>query len=150
MAFIVCEIGPRKTVLICRIHFMMEILQLYLFSHMQSSYRWPGLLLQMTDFWVSITFSHVRLLIGLSCVQQCGMGPRGCFYKCTPQPCQVILLNTRNLSPLHPLYGQLVLLSIFFKMTEPPNIATQLHTRCLLVQWKLMIMFLSVIALFKC
>ena len=63
MAFIVCEIGPRKTGLICRIHFMMEILQLYLFSHMQSSYRWPGLLLQMTDFWVSITFSHVRLLM---------------------------------------------------------------------------------------
>ena len=35
---------------------------------------------QTTGFWVSITPSHLRLLIGLSFLLQCSIGPHNCFF----------------------------------------------------------------------
>lgn len=53
--------------------------------------RRPGILFQTVDFWTSISSSHTRLLIDLSFVQQCDMGP--CGYVSTFQPLQVFPLG---------------------------------------------------------
>ena len=68
----------------------MDTLQLHIFSD-KVAIHWARLLYQMVDFWMLIASSYVRLLIGLSFIQQCGMEPLGYFS--ASQPHQIILLG---------------------------------------------------------
>ena len=62
-------LGLEKLALSAKFILLMDMLQLhYTPSHGLSSYRWSSMRFHMTNFWASITLSHVRLLIGLSLV----------------------------------------------------------------------------------
>ena len=87
-----------------------------------ASYRQSGQLFHTLDFQASITPSYIRLLLGLSFIQQCDMRPRGCFS--TSQPFKFILLGGFcpslhiHLSTHPSLYSQLVILQFFEKENQ--------------------------------